>query len=176
MHIRMSTPQDKSDILKVYMSAFPRSEYELVSELAIRLLANGSISELFAWVVEIEGRVVAHIAFSPVTIENDAALRGYILAPLAVHPDYQKQGIGSALIRKGVQVLTDKGVNILFVYGDPDYYGRFGFRAESAEHYMSAYPLQYPFGWQAVVLNAFIQQDASVNIQCVDALNNSALW
>jgi putative acetyltransferase len=176
MNIRRVVSQDRGDILNVYMTAFPVEENELIAKLAMTLIANDLASNLFNWVAEIEGRVVAHIAFSPVVIESNPELQGYILAPLAVHPDYQKQGIGSALINKGVQALMDEGGHLVFVYGDPAYYGQFGFHAETAERFMPAYALQYAFGWQGMMLNEFVIQDESLSIQCVDALNDAALW
>jgi GNAT superfamily N-acetyltransferase len=72
-------------------------------------------------VAETEGIVVGHVAFSPVTIDNNENFQGYILAPLGVKPDYQNRRIGSKLIESGMQQLSRMGVDILFVYGDPKY-------------------------------------------------------
>lgn len=176
MHIRIATNQDHDAILETYLSAFPADENELVSKLAIELLSEESKPETFALVAEVNEKLVAHVAFSLVKIENNDDVQGYILAPLAVSSAYQKQGIGSALIERGMQLLAEKGVNILFVYGDPAYYGRFGFRADAAEPFVPAYPLQYSFGWQAIMLNSFDIKDKSVSIVCVDALNDPRLW
>jgi putative acetyltransferase len=134
------------------LSAFPESENELVAKLATDLLFEHSNPPIIALVAEIDGLIVGHIAFSPVRIVTFEKCHAYILAPLAVQPDYQKQRIGSSLIESGTKQLSDRGVHIIFVYGDPNYYGRFGFKTDLAQNYTTPYPLQYPFGWQACVL------------------------
>ena len=66
-------------------------------------------------------------------------MRALGLAPVAVHPSFQKQGIGSALIREGLDRAKKDRWRCVFVLGDPAYYGRFGFRVESAKGYSSLY-------------------------------------
>lgn len=74
--------------------------------------------------------VVGHVAFSPVWI--DGADRGWFaLGPIAVRPDRQGRGIGAALIREGLDRLRARGARGCVLVGDPAYYGRFGFRADS---------------------------------------------
>lgn len=176
MHIRIATNLDSDDILKTYLCAFPEDENNLVSKLAIDLLFENSTPQIISLVAETDNAVVAHAAFSPVRIDNKDNLQGYILAPLAVSPDYQKQRIGSKLIESGIQKLLKMGVNILFVYGDPKYYGKFGFSSDNAERFIPQYKLQYPFGWQAIILNEFSVENAPRNIVCVDSLSDPKLW
>lgn len=79
-------------------------------------------------VAEIAGRVVGHIAYSPVTIESERGSFNVLgLAPLAVHPDWQRQGIGSALIRWSLSECAFDGHALVIVIGHPEYYPRFGF-------------------------------------------------
>ena len=79
-------------------------------------------------VAEAEGRVVGHIAFSPVTI-SDGAANWYGLGPVSVLPEYQRQGIGSALVLEGLARLKGLGAGGCCLVGYPDYYRRFGFRS-----------------------------------------------
>jgi putative acetyltransferase len=176
MFIRVATSSDRDDIHRVYWSAFPEEEKEIVSKLAVNLLSEKTIPHTISLVAEAEGIVVGHAAFSPVTIDNNQKLQGYILAPLGVTPDYQGHRIGSKLIEYGIQQLSRKGVNILFVYGDPKYYGKFGFSVEAAECYIPPYKLQYPFGWQAIALNERVTGKSSAKIACVTSLCDPALW
>jgi putative acetyltransferase len=127
MHIRAATRLDRDGVSGVYFRAFSEDEREMVCKLAVDLLSEETTPETISLVAEVEGAVVGHIAFSPVTIDDTGKPRGYILAPLAVQPDHQKRRIGSGLVENGMQQLKEMGVNILFVYGDPKYYGRFGF-------------------------------------------------
>lgn len=81
--------------------------------------------------VAVDGeRVVGHILFSPVTV--DAGPVGMGLAPLAVLPDYQRRGIGSALVEHGLAALRGRGCPFILLYGHPGYYPRFGFERASA--------------------------------------------
>lgn len=176
MSIRIATSLDRDNVRDVHLCAFPEGEREIVSKLAINLLSERTTPETISLVAETEGAVVGHVAFSPVTIHNNENLQGYILAPLGVKPDYQKRRIGSKLIESGMQQLLKMGVNILFVYGDPEYYSKFGFSTDVADRYTPPYKLQYPFGWQAIALNECSIAKSSVNIACVTSLCDPELW
>ena len=176
MHIRTAINSDLDDIREVHLCAFPKGEREIVSKLAIDLLVENTTPQTISLVAETDSTVVGHVAFSPVIIENNNTLQGYILAPLAVVPDYQKQQVGTKLIESGIETLLQKGTNILFVYGDPKYYGKIGFNAEDAEKFTPQYKLQYPFGWQAMILNQFSNENLTCNIVCVASLNDPELW
>jgi len=176
MSIRIATSLDRDNVRDVYLCAFSEGEREIVSKLAINLLSERTAPQTISLMAESEGAVVGHVAFSPVTIDNNENLQGYILAPLGVKPDYQKRRIGSKLVGSGMQQLLKMGVNILFVYGDPEYYSKFGFSADVADRYTPPYKLQYPFGWQAIVLNECNIVQSSIGIACVTSLCDPELW
>lgn len=176
MHIRAATSHDRDDIHSIHWSAFGESERKIVSRLAVNLHAEEAVLQTISLVAEIEGDVVGHVAFSPVTIDNNENFQGYILAPLAVKPDYQKRRIGSKLIESGVQQLSRMGVDIIFVYGDPKYYSKFGFSVDAAERYIPPHKLQYPFGWQGIALRECSVGKSSVKIVCVTCLDDPTLW
>jgi putative acetyltransferase len=77
-------------------------------------------------VAEIDGRIVGHIAFSPVEM-SDGTLNWYALGPVSVHPDFQRTGIGKALISEGLSRLKSIGARGCCLVGHPTYYGQFGF-------------------------------------------------
>lgn len=172
--IRIATVHDREDIRAIHLSAFPETERQLVSTLALKLLDESQ--QTISLVAESDGAVVGHIAFSPVTMKGNEHCQGYILAPLAVRPEYQDRGIGSKLIKSGLHRLAEQQVNILFVYGDPGYYGKFGFDAETAQGFLPPYRLQYPFGWLAMTLNEGVDTESTVEISCAAPLNDPALW
>ena len=176
MHIRLATSLDRDDIYNVHWSAFAEGEREIVSKLAVNLLSEETTPQTISLVAETEGIVVGHVTFSPVAIDNNEGIQGYILAPLGVKPDHQKCRLGSKLIDRGMQQLSITGVDILFVYGDPEYYGRFGFSVDAAECYIPPYKLQYPFGWQAITLNEISTGKSPAKIACVTSLCDPALW
>jgi putative acetyltransferase len=167
---------DRDDVRNVHLCAFPAGERKIVSKLASSLLTERTTPQTISLVAETGGAVVGHAAFSPVTIASKDNSQGYILAPVGVKPEYQKRHIGSALIESGMRQLLNMDVNILFVYGDPEYYSRFGFSAVVAAQYTPPYKLQYPFGWQAIVLNECKIEESSINIACVTSLCDPKLW
>ncbi len=176
MTIRQAINLDKDAIHKVHSCAFPAGESGLVSKLALDLLGEETTPQTLSLVAEIEGAVVGHVAFSPVSIDKDESFKGYILAPLGVMPEHQKTGVGTALIENGLQRVMKMQANVVFVYGDPKYYNRFGFSVDVAQSYVPPYKLQYPFGWQAVVLNQYAIQKPPAIITCVGALRDPQLW
>ena len=176
MHIRLATSLDRENIRKLHLRAFSDDEKDIVSILAVNLLSEETSPETISLVAEIKGVLVGHIAFSPVTIQDGKNWQGYILAPLGVLPEFQGRRIGLKLIESGKDRLSEMGVNILFVYGDPKYYRKFGFKADLASKYSPSFKLQYPFGWQAVELNEGGLDKPVVEISCVASLRDPQLW
>ena len=81
-------------------------------------------------VAEIDGEIVGHIAISPITI-NGENKNWYGLAPVSVTPNMQGKGIGTALIKNAMQIMQEKGAEGMVLLGEPEYYTRFGFKADS---------------------------------------------
>ncbi len=144
--IRSETPADYATVFDVNLLAFGRpDEANLVD--AVRPRAGHSpglsVDPLISLVAELDGRVIGHILLSPVTVtvvEVTGKSRKWPamgLGPLAVIPDYQRQGIGSQLILAGLDGCRQIGQDIVFVLGHPDYYPRFGFEPATAKglHY-----------------------------------------
>jgi putative acetyltransferase len=110
---------------------------ERVNELAFeqegeaRLVAALRSPACLSLVAELDGKIVGHVFFTPVTVEG-ADLDGPIaLGPMAVTPEHQRQGIGSELVRAGLDVCRAAAVPAVFVLGHPGYYPRFGFAPAS---------------------------------------------
>lgn len=122
--IRREVPGDFPVVFEVVRRAFGQPDEAKLVE-ALRGPSDPQIP-----LVAVEGdRVVGHVFFSPVSIESpDAGWAAIGLAPLAVDPDYQNRGIGSALARAGLEACVELGEPIVFVLGHPQYYPRFGFR------------------------------------------------
>ena len=145
MEIRPAAPTDSAGIRNVHLRAF---QTPLEADLVEKLEADGDAC--FSIVAEHDGTIVGHVLLSRMTVEADGqALRSLGLAPVAVMPDRQNQGIGSALIERAVAVATAAGEQMLFVLGEPKYYGRFGFSAEEAQVFASPYAGPY---FQALAL------------------------
>jgi len=175
MTISEPTIVDEDLIREVYLKAFGREERQVVADLACELLRSESSPGTLHLVAERAGELVGHIAFSPVWMDG-GNLVGYILAPLAVEPNHQKCGVGKGLVEEGMRRLSSQGVDWVFVYGDPAFYGRFGFCAELAQKFIPPYPLTHPIGWQVMNLHGKKMDSPSVSIECVPAHNNEEIW
>lgn len=122
LSIRAEAPADQDAIRRVNRAAFPTAaEAQLVD--ALRCEADSFIS----LVAELDGEIVGQIAFSPVELESDASLDLMGLGPMAVLPERQRQGIGSALAHAGCAQCRDAGAVAIVVLGHPQFYPRFGF-------------------------------------------------
>lgn len=174
--VRTATSRDRDAIHALHLRAFPDQENRLVAALAERLLVEPSSPDSLLLVAELDGEVAGHIAFSPCYAEHDSTCLGYVLAPLAVMPEHQQQGLGTQLVETGIRHLTEREARVVLVYGDPAYYGRFGFSAETAKALLPPFELSMPFGWQALALPPFDAARPAVRIRCVAALQNPALW
>lgn len=175
MKIRSANIKDSERIKNLYLQAFDDSEAGLVSDIAINLLQEKSTINIISFVAIENNTIIGHIAFSPVFLESNNENFGYILAPLAVLPTHQNKGVGSTIVKHGLEMLSSLGALIVFVYGDPQYYSRFGFKTDLAQNFTPPYPLQYPEGLQAMTLNSTVVPKGG-KFYCVDALNNPKLW
>lgn len=176
MNIRTASRNDADAISRVCESAFPESESGLVATLAVNLLSEITDPRILSLVCEADDLIAGHVAFSPVWERETMEPLGYILAPLAVLPDHQRGGIGSGLVKYGIKCLSECGVGFLLVYGDPNYYGRFGFTVDGAESYLPPYPLRYPHGWLGLMLGDGDARRSAVRISCVASLYDPDLW
>ena len=175
--VRKATLRDLEDIQTIYLTSFDDQEKDQVAALALNLFNEETYPETFALVAETANQVIGHIGLSPVKFDPLDHLSGYILAPLAVKPAVQKQGIGSKLILTAMDRLKAQGVDILFVYGDPKYYGRFGFDAVTAQPFKPVHELEFPFGWMGQKLNdAVVLNKQPDRISFIGSLNDPALW
>ena len=126
--IRKEQPDHIEAITEVTAAAFERNEHSSHTEQYI-IMALRRASQLTLSLVALEGDVVVgHIAVSPVAISSGDA-EWYGLRPLAVRPERQGKGIGSQLVRDALAALDQQGASGCVVLGEPDYYGRFGFKA-----------------------------------------------
>lgn len=173
--IRPALDQDRDAIRDLYMAAFLEAERADVAALAMSLLDDRATSGILSLVALMSERVAGHIAFSPVAIEG-AAGKAFILAPLAVNPQFQHRGVGQRLVHEGLARLSEYGAERVFVYGDPAYYKRFGFSAEAAVAFIPPYSLEYPFGWQALLLARAPVGVNAGRLSVVDQLYDSRLW
>jgi putative acetyltransferase len=127
MIIRNEKESDIEVISEITRAAFENHPVSNQTEQFIIRALRTAHALAVSLVAEIEGRVVGHIAFSPVTISGHTC-GWYGIGPVSVLPDCQKQGIGKSLIHEGLSRLRSSGAKGCVLAGDPKYYERFGFR------------------------------------------------
>jgi putative acetyltransferase len=125
------TDADATAISEVTVAAFKSLEISSHTEQFIIEALRASEALFISLVAKLDGRVVGHIAFSPLTI-SDGTQNWYGLGPVSVLPEFQKQGIGKALVEEGLSRLDAMNARGCCLVGHPDYYQKLGFKNVSS--------------------------------------------
>ena len=134
MIIRKETQSDVGAIFDITKAAFENHPYSNNTEQFIINALRAAEALTVSLVAEIDGKLVGNIAFSPVTF-SDGTENWYGLGPISVLPEYQKQGIGTSLVNKGLDMLKDLGAQGCVLVGEPNFYQRFGFESPGGLKY-----------------------------------------
>jgi len=142
---RASKPTDLPGLEALYPAAFPDED------LVALMRALTVEPDVLSLVLDQSGEIIGHVVFTPCRIADSRATLA-LLGPLAIHPHWQKQGLGGSLVREGLARLRKQGMAGALVLGDPGYYGRFGFVAEP--DIAPPYPLpdEWAGAWQSLAL------------------------
>jgi len=134
INIRPEQPSDLAAIHAINTAAF-ETEDEAILVDTLRVQADPVVS----LVAELNGELVGHILCSPVTLSGHEDILMMGLAPMAVVPEHQHMGIGSALVFAGIEACRQLGMKAIVVLGHPAYYPKFGFMASSRYGIVSEY-------------------------------------
>ncbi|WHI46915.1 GNAT family N-acetyltransferase [Microbulbifer sp. JMSA004] len=125
--IRNESSRDIELIHRVIELAFREAPYtDHTEQFIVRALRRAGALFL-SQVAELDGEILGHLAISPVNISDDST-SWYGLGPISVLPAHQGEGVGSKLVEKALADLKEQGAAGCVVLGDPNYYGRFGFK------------------------------------------------
>jgi len=176
LQLRKALKSDGPSISAIAIAAFGDREGPEISELIANLLKDPTAQPLLSLVAAANDLVVGHILFTAVQIP--AQPNAAILAPLAVHPDYQNQGIGGQLIKTGLQQLQASGTELVFVLGHPGYYPRHGFSAAGIQGFSAPYPIppEHADAWMVQALCPGIIGQVRGQVVCANALNDPKYW
>lgn len=165
-------------VIELFKTVFSNSEGEAegnaIGELVSNLIAGTPEADIVGFTAMDGEDVIACIFFTRMTVAGDTT--AFILSPVAVATQRQKEGVGKALILFGLEALGVKGVDLVFTYGDPDYYGRFGFSQLSESVVKAPFKLTYPEGWLVHSLSGTPVTAVKGTCQCVAALSDQAYW
>jgi len=154
--VRTEATSDRSAVRAVHLAAFPGDHGEVVANLVDDLREAIRRDEGLSLVAEERDGVVGHVMFSPSLLDAPKRLVSVqVLSPIGVLPGRQNHGVGSALIRHGVELLIERLVPLVFLEGPPAYYSRFGWQP-AAEHGFRKPSLRIPdAGFQVLPLPAY---------------------
>lgn len=178
MLLRNHSANEVASIVGLFESVFSDSagsaEGMLIGELASQLLAATEPRDLFNFVAVDDDRTVGSIFLTRLFFESDANV--FVLGPVAVSTDRQKQGIGQSLIRHGINELKQEGIDLVLTYGDPAYYTKVGFVPIAEERVRAPFPLSQPHGWLGLSLTDCPIEKFEGHCTCVAALNDARYW
>ena len=153
--IRREQPQDVPKIREVNKRAFGQDQEAMIVD---RLRDN--CKSILSLVAVAENQIVGHILFSPAVVEGESEkLLGTGLAPVAVLPEYQRQGIGTELVQTGVARIKQGGCPYIIVLGYPEYYSRFGFEPASRYGISSEWDVPDDEAFMILILNKRAMKD-----------------
>ncbi len=176
MNLREATTADAQAVWYVEQAAFGS---EVEPRLVQDLLADPTAAPFISLLAFDGERAVGHILLTRVVVQGRQDLKGLILAPMAVLPDYQRQGVGKALIRKALEISADRGFDLVFVLGHIDYYPRAGFKNDA-----KALGFEPPYrideknkdAWMVQELRPGIIGHCAGKVVCAESLMKPELW
>jgi putative acetyltransferase len=177
MEIREASASDINDVLFIEREAFGHDkEAGLVNDL----LNDPTAKPILSLLAFKNDQPVGHILFTKISLAGESGnTSAAILAPLAVLPDFQNQGIGGRLIDKGLKLLSGSGVELVFVLGHPEYYPKHGFKKPAgALGFEAPYPIpdEHADAWMVQELRPDVIGNVSGKVVCANALQKPEHW
>lgn len=176
MIFREAGEGDLPAVLDIHRLAFGQDEEATLVEAITK---DASAEPVLSLIALEDGSPVGHVLFSRAALSACAIpVSAAILAPLAVVPAAQSQGIGGRLIEEGLARLAASGIDLVFVLGYPDYYGRHGFAAAGPQGLEAPYPIaqEHTDAWMVRDLGKDLVGTVSGKVACCEALDHPALW
>ena len=169
---------DKAEIQELFEKTFTdsegRSEGELIGRLVLDLMNRTAPQDILGFVAIEQERIIGSIFFTRLSF--DEPVEAFLLSPVAVHTDQQGRGVGQQLVTFGIDQVREKGVSLVFTYGDPDFYSRVGFERVPEGMAKAPFELTQPEGWLWQSLDGREIGSLSGRARCVEAFDNPAYW
>ena len=169
---------DSAEIQALYQKVFTDSEGQsegvLIGQLVQDMMDNTDEADLFGFVAREQNQIVGCTFYTRLWF--DKPLEAFILSPVAVLPSFQGQGIGKTLISYGLGQLAEHNVDLVFTYGDPNYYSKLGFQSITEDLIKAPLAMSQPEGWLCQALNGGEIKPIPGPSRCVEALNDPVYW
>ncbi|MTI70572.1 MAG: N-acetyltransferase [Firmicutes bacterium] len=165
----------KQLFIKTFSDSEGQSEGILIGDLTFDLMTKTESQDLHVFIATENEKIIGSIIFSRLRFEK-SQINAFLLSPVAVHTDYQGKGIGQKLIDFGHDDLKKNGVELVFTYGDINFYSKVGYNVISEKVVKAPLKLSYPEGWLAQSLVSNEIQPISGKSYCVESINKSEYW
>lgn len=178
MEIRESTKADLAGLLAVEKEAFGEQEGAEIVDLVTNLINDPTAEPYLSLVALKDGNAVGHILFTRARIDKNEEISASILAPLAIMPALQRQGLGGRLINTGLEILSGRGVKLVFVLGHPEYYPRHGFKTAGLLGFEAPYPIpkEVAHAWMVQELSPGIIGKIKGKVLCAHEMDRPEYW
>jgi len=178
MKLESYSSEQSPEIIKLFTDVFSDSEGQeegrVIGGLVTELISTTDSKQLLGYISILDGKIIGCIFFSRLTLPSGKI--AFILSPVAVSSHEQGKGFGQQLISFGIQKLKSLGVELVFTYGDPNFYSKVGFMKIGEDIVKAPKTLSYLEGWLAQSLNnESITSEVGAAI-CVGALNKQEYW
>ena len=169
---------DRLEIEALFTRTFSDSEGEsegkLIGHLVHGLMNGTETDDMFGFIATEQGQIVGCIFFTRLSFGS--GVKAFMLSPVAVDPDHQGKGVGQKLIQFGIKHLRELGVELIFTYGDPNYYSKVGFRQVPQEVAAAPFKLAHPEGWLGQSLDGGSLGLPLGQARCVEPFNDPQYW
>lgn len=179
LEIRQTTAADNTVIETIHIQAFGIDKGPEIAELVDGLLSDKTARPLLSLIAFDDDKAVGHILFTKAHLnQTDETVSIRLLAPLAVLPEAQSDGVGGHLINEGLRRLKDVGVDLVFVLGHPGYYPKYGFTPAGVLGLEAPYPIpeEHAGAWMVQALGEGVLGRVRGRVQCSDVLDQPQHW
>ena len=179
MMIRKPTESDLKEILDIQIQAFGKEEGSDVASLVNSLVKDPTAMPVLSLMAVSDNQPTGHILFSKANVTGSKhKVSAVILAPLAVIPFSQRQGVGGRLIQEGLRLLSESAVELVFVLGHPEYYPRHGFEPAGVLGFEAPYPIleKHADAWMVKELVPGTISRINGRVACPVAMDKPEYW
>ncbi|MDD4516034.1 N-acetyltransferase [Massilibacteroides sp.] len=177
IQIKETNTSDFDNIMTVEKQAFG---YDKEAKLVAELLTDETAEPIVSLLAFYDNKAIGHILFTRAYIEGvEEHPMIHILAPLAVIPEFQQQGVGGLLIKAGIRLLQERGAHLIFVLGHKEYYPKHGFIPDAGGlGYPAPYPIpnEYADYWMVLPIGENKFDTVKGKIRCSETLNRPEHW
>ncbi|WP_068313877.1 GNAT family N-acetyltransferase [Polycladidibacter hongkongensis] len=177
MNTRQAEPQETAAVAQLFTATFTASEGasegKQIGDLAHRLMSTPDEPAICFGTWQ-DQQLTAAVIFTELRVAHP--LQVMLLSPLAVAPNWQRQGNGQALVKHSMDILQEQGVSHLVTYGDPAFYSKLGFTPIREHQLKAPQPLSYPRGWIARPLSEHGFDELKGTASCASALDDPQYW